>query len=203
MTLQLEILIRCFESMGLEPMVPDGGEPECGCYIGCASYRRPDGEDQALVVARPIFEGKVLLIGAFGAYSMKDCRYRAALHLALLLANKDLVHARFELDEAGDAVHLVAALPLMGSTLSQAQFECLVQDVHGALERYHPVLIEALHNGRVDMSQQWKAPAEPQPASVDHRPEHIHALRELIAALGGRGPFESLVRHLDGQEARK
>lgn len=201
MPIQIETLVRYFAALGLEAQIPESEDPECGCQVGCDSYRRPDGGDQVLIVARPSPRGSHLVVAALDAYPLEGCRYRAALHLALLLVNRELRYARFELDEAHGQVHVLATVPLMESSLSQEQFACLVDDVHRALERYHPVLVEAMLRGRVDLALKWDEPEEPEPPVQPPTPEQVQALQGLIASLGGPERFEALLRHMAEQEA--
>ena len=203
MTVTTHQLIEHFAAFGLEAVIPDGGSAECGAYVDCHSYRDLDGAKQVLIRAVHSDGGQKLVVTALGAYQVSDCRFRAALHLVMLLANSELTYARFELDEVNGFVHVFASMPVMGSNLSQEQFGCLLEDVLRALESYYPVVMEALRTGRVDMSLKWQSPAVQETPQQTSEPAHIESLREFITSIGGPTHFETLLRHLSKEEARR
>ena len=196
MPIQIQTILGYFEALGIEPVIPDGATEECGCFIECSSYQRHDGSDAALIIARSVINGNAIVIQAMEAYRLEGCRYRAALHLAMLQANRELSCARYELDEAEGAVHLVTSLPLQDSTLSRAQFSFALNEICQALERYHPVIVEAMDNGRVDMSLQWQRADESPADTPPPNPEHVRAVRDLIAAVGGHERLEEILEHI-------
>jgi hypothetical protein len=58
------------------------------------------------------------------------------------------------------------------------------------------VIVEAMDNGRVDMSLQWQQADESPADTPPPNPEHVRAVRDLIAAVGGHERLEEILEHI-------
>lgn len=146
-------------------------------------YVDAEGDNFAALFIDRVMDGQYVQVVMPRAYSLQDCKYKAAV-LSVLTQIAFLTRSlQCEYDPEDGEVRYAVDSWVLDNTLTQSQLDVMVRIIIELLEEYDPVVRHAMETGRVDLSMANKP--EPVPEAPAALPPEISALLEKAGGIEG------------------
>jgi hypothetical protein len=146
-------------------------------------YVDDEGEKHAGLFIDRVLNGEYVVVLMPRAYSLKDCRHKAAVLNVLMQISYLSRSLQCGYDPEDDEVRLRVDTWVLDNTLTELQLDVMVRILLKLVDEYDPVVRHAMQTGRIDFS--LAQPEESAPPKTAELPPEIAALLEKAGGMEG------------------
>jgi hypothetical protein len=162
-------------------------------YWSTENFVAPDGKKH-IALHFELSEEVYFRIVATEVYSLRDSRFKGHALAVLAQIALDTRSLQCEYDSSDGEVRYEIDHWILDSQLTAKQVSFLIQLMVDFADEYHPVVLKAKDEGKIDFTCKWVAP-EP---SKDEEPTISPELADLIRRAGGAEGLAKLLAERDG-----
>ena len=150
MPVNLEQLEALFVESGFKYRLEDAGHLLTG--FTTTRYAHDDGRRGVVVAVSVSEDGEFVEFTAPGLYDASRCRDPGKLFQTLLDVTMRTKLVRFEHDASDGEIRATVTFPVEDGRLTGRQFHRMVEAIPKAVDRWHPVIRQAIEAGVVDLA---------------------------------------------------
>jgi len=145
------------------------------------NFVAPDGEKHIKLVFELSKDGEYFRVFAPSIYNLKDSKFKGHALAVLAQIAFDTRSLQCEYDSSDGEVRYEIDHWILDSQLTAKQLVLMVRFLVNFADRYHPVMVKAIDEGKIDFALEWQRPEPPK----DDAPELSPELAELLRRAGG------------------
>jgi hypothetical protein len=190
----IEHLKSICESLDIKLTPHEKRERAFVAWFKTDSYVDDDGEKSLFVVLELNEQGTFFEIYAPSLYNLKASRFKGhALAVLAEIAFRTRT-LQCEYDNSDGEVRFTVDHWIMDTQLSAQQVDRLLTCILHCTEQYHPVIVKAKDEGKIDFDCAWTPPSAAAPSEETLSPE----LAELVRRAGGAEGLARLLAERQG-----
>ncbi|MFM8578087.1 MAG: hypothetical protein ACKOCN_04710 [Planctomycetaceae bacterium] len=151
-----------------------------------SSYRDRDGDPHVQLIVRLVDEGEFVAIFAPMAWCLDGCEHVPAVMTAFIAIQSQFKMIRFDFDSADGEVRPNIELPIEDAELSSRQLHRAIAGLLQVLQRFDPVIRNAMKTGIVSFT-------DVEESRHTNVPRDVRRLRRLAERAGGIDALEQLL----------
>lgn len=145
------------------------------------NFVAPDGEKHIKLVFELSKDGEYFRVMAPEIYNLKDSKFKGHALSVLAQIAFDTRSLQCEYNSADGEVRFEIDHWILDSQLTAKQLALMVRFLGNFADRYHPVMVKAIGEGKIDFTLEWERPEPPKGDAPELSPE----LTELLRRAGG------------------
>lgn len=158
------------------------------------SFVAPNGEKHIVLAFELTSDGNYFRVMAREIYNLKDSKFKGHALAVLAQIAFDTRSLQCEYDAADGEVRFEIDHWILDSQLTAKQVGLMANFLVKFAEEYHPVIVKAKDEGKIDFACKWERPA----AKKDDAPELTPELAELLRRAGGAEGLAKLLAERGG-----